>query len=348
MIFMLLRGTAQWRRAVGSAFGRRKTIYVGGRVAEYRALWSTAARAIGADFTSLSPDVWEVRSGDRRTRISNDLVQFDDPVVLDLAGDKSFCYNVASDLGVPTPEPRTFSRDELDRMWRRMPLDGRPYVVKPATGTGSGVGVSVDVRSRFGLANALALASVYSRRVIVERLVAAETVRLLFLDGVMIHAVRRRGVRVVGDGTSTIAGLLGRLEPRPVPIDRFVRETIAQQGRSLDDVVPAGTVLVARWLAADIRSSQELRTIYDEDVSHLVAPALVDEVAPVLAAVGSRFAGIDLLTNDLTRSLAESGGVFLEVNTTPGLHHHCSPSEPSASCVVAEIVLRRLLGIEAE
>lgn len=347
VILRLFSGLVWWRRAVSALLGRRKTIYVGDRVDEYRSLWSAAARAIGADFTPLAADVWEVRSGGRRTRISNDLVQFDDPVVLDLAGDKTFCYDLARNLGVPTPEPQTFGRGDLGTMLRQIPLDRGPYVVKPAKGTGSGVGVSVGVKSRLELASAMALASVHSRRVIVERLVAAETVRLLFLDGVMIHAVRRSGVRVEGDGTSTIATLVGRLEPRPVSIDRFVRETILQQGRLLDDVLPARAVIVVRWLPAEIESSQELRTIYDEDVTHLIGPALVDEVAPLLAALGSRFAGIDLLTNDPTRSLADSGGVFLEINTTPGLHHHCAPSESGAPCAVAERVLRRLLDLEA-
>jgi cyanophycin synthetase len=344
VILRLFVGLVWWRRAASALFGRRKTIYVGDRIDEYRGLWSSAAAAIGADFTDLAHDIWEVRSGERRTRISNDLVQFDDPVILDLAGDKSFCYEMARGLGVPTPDPQTFGRGELGRVLRQLPLDRGPYVVKPAKGTGSGVGVSVGVRSRFDLASALALASTHSRRVIVERLVAAETVRLLFLDGAMIHAVRRTGVRVEGDGSATIAELLGRSEPQPIAVDRFVRETLAQQSRTLDDVLPAGGTTVVRWLPADIDSSRERRTIYDEVVTHLVAPALVREVAPLMAALGSRFAGVDLLTNDPSRTLAESGGVFLEINTTPGMHHHCAIGE---RCTVAETVLGRLLGREA-
>jgi cyanophycin synthetase len=347
MILRFLTILVFWRRVMRTLLRRRRTIYVGDRVAEYRDLWSAAARAIDADFDTLAPGVWEVRSGTRRTRISNDLVQFDDPVVLDLAGDKSFCYELARSLGVPTPEPLTFGKGELARVIRRFPLDRGPYVVKPAKGTGSGVGVSVGVRSRVELANAVALASVHSQRVIVERLVAAETVRLLFLDGRMIHAVRRGGVRVETDGTTSIEQLLAGLTPRPVPIDAFVLETVRQQGRSMDDVPPAGDSLVVRWLPAEVGSSRELRTIYDEEVTNLVSPALVGEVIPLLAALGCRFVGVDLLTNDPTRTLAESGGVFLEINTTPGLHHHCTPSPDGVACDVAVTVLRQLLDRDA-
>jgi D-alanine-D-alanine ligase-like ATP-grasp enzyme len=347
MILRILTILVFWRRVMRRLSRRPRTIYVGDRVAEYRDLWSAAARAIGADFDMRAPAVWEVRSGPRRTRISNDLVQFDDPVVLDLAGDKSFCYGLACGLGVPIPEPRTFGRDELAGVIRRFPLDRGPYVVKPAKGTGSGVGVSVGVRSRLELANAVALAAVHSERVIIERLVAAETVRLLFLDGRMIHAVRRRGVRVETDGITSIEQLLARLIPRPVPVDALVRETLRQQARSVDDVPPAGESLVIRWLPAEISSSRELRTIYDEEVTELVSPVLVQEVTPLLDALGSGFAGVDLLTNDPTRTLAESGGVFLEINTTPGLHHHCAPSPDGVACDVAVAVLGRLLDRDA-
>ena len=73
----------------------------------------------------------------------------------------------------------------------------------------------------------------------------------------------------------------------------------------------------------------------------------MDEVASLLVALGSQFAGVDLLTNDPTRTLAESGGVFLEINTTPGLHHHCTPSADGVACDVAVTVLRRLLDRDA-
>ena len=42
----------------------------------------------------------------------------------------------------------------------------------------------------------------------------------------------------------------------------------------------------------------------------------------VVRAVGSSFAGVDVVTVDPTRPLRDSGGVFLEINTTPGIHHH--------------------------
>ena len=344
MLLALLAGLARGRRVLRELSGRGRQVYVGGRVNEYLAMWMAAALAIGAELTPISDDAWEIRSAEHRTRIVNDRVQLDDPVVLALAGDKSYCDRVAEELGIPTASPRTYRHADLERVIRTVSLRDGPLVVKPAKGTGAGAGVSVDVRSRLGLAIGLAVASTYSRTIIVERLVAAETVRLLYLDGRMIHAVRRTGVRVVGDGTSTIADLLRVAGPggTPVPVDRFVRETLRQGGRSPDEVPPAGVSVVARWLPHGTSRTDELRTAYDEDVTDQVGEALESEIGRLVAAVGTRFAAVDLLTNDPTRPLAETGGVFLEVNTTPGLHHHCAAVQ-AGPCPTAVAVLRRLL-----
>ena len=88
MIIRFLRGLAWGRRAGNAVLGLQRTIYVGDRTLEYRAMWRAAVLAIGGDLNAISADVYEVTLGDRHTRIANDLVQFDDPVVLQLAGDK--------------------------------------------------------------------------------------------------------------------------------------------------------------------------------------------------------------------------------------------------------------------
>jgi cyanophycin synthetase len=58
--------------------------------------------------------------------------------------------------------------------------------------------------------------------------------------------------------------------------------------------------------------------------------------------VGLRFAGIDVIAPEAARSLAE-GGVVLEVNCTPGIHHHYAVADPDAASRVAVPVLEHLL-----
>ncbi len=55
--------------------------------------------------------------------------------------------------------------------------------------------------------------------------------------------------------------------------------------------------------------------------------------------LGVRFAGIDLMCSDISVPMSESGGVFNEINTTPGIHHHYLVAEPEKAVPVAELVL---------
>lgn len=328
-------------RQLSSAGGmRRRTRYVWQRIDEHRACWEAAALAVGADFVALSDRVWEVRRGERRTRIANDLLQLDDPVVLEIAGDKELCYRLAETVGVRTPDHIVLDRDQLEEAWRHVEADGHPFVVKPARGTSAGIGVTLAVRTRAELVAAFATAAVRSRRIILERMLAGESCRLLFLDGEMIHAVRRRGVTLVPDGHSSVETLLANAGLAHLSHDQMTSASLAAQDLTPASVPPSGTRFVARGLPPSEARRDEVRTVYDEVITDQLSPELVAEAARVVAAVGSQWAGVDIVTTDPGRPLSECGAV-VELNTTPGILHHCGPGP--GSCPVAVRVLERLL-----
>lgn len=320
--------------------GHKRTTYVDERIAQYRGLWRNAAHELSAAFEPIREDIWEMRKGARKTRISNYLVQIDDPVILRLAGDKPYCCAVARRLGIPVAPHRLFRLQGLDNAWRFMVASGGSFVIKPASRSSSGLGITMHVRTQRELETAAALASLYSDELMVEAMVPAESCRLLYLDGELIHAVRRRGARVMGDGRSSIGELLARDGLQRLGADRASVCTLEAQGLSLESRPDAGKELVVRYLPASERVTRELRTVYNECITDLVCPALARSFIPLVREVGTRFAGIDVLTNDPAVPLAESGGVFLELNTTPGLHHHYIDGEGPA---VATRVLRYLL-----
>ncbi len=321
---------------------RRRTTYVHERVQEYRGYWSAAASRLGADLIDVSDQIWEVRRGSVATRVFNDLVALDDPVVLALAGDKALCYRLAAERGIPIPRYRLLPAADLRGAWDWISSLGRPVVVKPRRNTSSGIGVTVGVRSRRDLVRAAARARLRGREMLVEARVGGETSRLLFVGGEMVHAVRRRGVAVVGDGRRTIRQLLAADGLAAIADDRVTRLTLAAQGYSDDHIPEAGRRVVARALPAREQTTSELRTVYDEEITNQVSASLAREVGALVDAIGSEFAGVDVVTDDPGRTLAESGGALLEVNTTPGIHHHCALSRES-TCHVAELVLERAL-----
>ncbi len=331
-----------WRllRYARSACGIRSTTYVEERTAEYLAYWQQAARALSATLSPVCDGVWEVRRGERRCRIANHLVPIDDPVTLRVAGNKPYCSQRARELGIPVPACRPFTLERIEDACAFLSALGTACVVKPASRSSSGMGISLMVRTRRQLASAAALASLYGDDLLIEAMVPAESCRLLYLDGKLIHAVRRRGVRMVGDGRSTIEHLLAARGLRHLAGDKATAVTLDAQGLCIQSRPRAGAELVVRYLPAGERVVREHRTVYDETITDRVCPQLAHSLAAVVRDIGSRLAGVDVLTNDPGVPLERSGGVFLELNTTPGLHHHYTDAGTDAPAVQ---VLRYLL-----
>lgn len=327
-------------RSAASSLGLNRTVYVSERTKEYRRYWEEAATLAGADFRVLADGIWEISRDGVRTRIAGHFVGLDDPVTLKIAGDKLLSYTLATRAGVPVPPHQPFTLETLDSARAFYGRHGGPVVVKPTAGSSSGLGVTTQLDSLGGIENAALLASLFCPQLLIESMIPAESVRLLFLDGQLVHAVRRRGVRVTGDGRKSVRTLLDDVG---APSDRATLLTLAAQDMTLEHVPGAGEELVARCLPADTAGSRELRTIYNETITPLVAPALVEQASRVVRALGSRFAGVDLMTNDPTRPLEATGGAFLEINTTPGLHHHYQDAEELRTHPVAMAVLDALL-----
>ena len=340
--FRIRRYAARIGRRVRAMLPGQRTTYVTERVPEYRRYWSDAAAALGATFDEIMPGVWSVSRAERQTTIANYVTQCDDPVILQLAGDKPYGYQLASEVGVRVPAHVVVDLNDLERAFAFMEGAGGAVVVKPATGTSSGLGISTGVRTRRQLAGALALASLFDQRILVEQMVLGESYRILFLEGCAIDAVRRRGVRARGDGRSRVADLLRGGGDGALVDDPYVRETLAAQGRGLDYVPPAGEDLLVRGLPRRARG-RELRTIYDESVLDRCSPELLRECAAVVRALGSELAGVDIITTDPSVPLRKSQGAFIEINTTPGIHHHYVRGATARSTPVAMTVLEYLL-----
>jgi cyanophycin synthetase len=308
------------RRQLRRALRIERTVYVEERVEEYRRYWEGAARKIGAEIHELGDHAWEVRRAGRHTRLSLSHVQLNDTVVNDLCSDKAFCYGVARAAGVPVPRSEKFTLDELGRAVAFLGTAAGPYVVKPARDTSAGIGVTTMVRTPRELEQAALLASAFCSSYIVEEMIAGESCRLLYVGGEFLHAVRRRGLRVAGDGRRTVEALV--TAAGAPPLDANALWTLAAQGLAPRTVPPPGADVLVRSLPAGVTQRRELRTVYDEDVTHLVCPALRQEIARVVSALESELAGVDVITRDPGRSLAETGGVLLELNPAPGIHHH--------------------------
>lgn len=336
------------KKNVAWHLGHRKTTYVWDRVSFYREIWRSTAERNALQFVPLTNDVWELRNSDDRcvARINNCYVELDDPVTLHIAADKALTYSLLSAAGLPVAPHTSFTLDSLHLLREFVQQHAGPFVVKPASGTGSGIGVTTHIDTYRRCVNAAALASLYCRGILVEQFVAGEVYRLLFVNNEFISGVRRTGLRIEGDGKSTVGELIAVRYSNLANIwqdDLDLRATTRTQGLTESTVLPAGKIVLIKSVTDAYRSNIEIRTVYTNDVTHNLSADIIEDAKRTSQILRSEFCGIDLILLDPEKSLRDGNGVIGEVNTTPGLHHHYKLPGADQRKDVADTVLRHIL-----
>jgi cyanophycin synthetase len=311
----------------------------------YARLWQEAAARAGGSCVPLGYEIHEIRRGTATIRVVDNCSPIDDPVTLKVALNKALVYKLLAQEGLPIPRHVVFTLRDIGKAVAFLDRARVACVVKPADGTAGGNGITTGIRTSAQLVRAAVAAVAYGHELLVEEQVAGSNYRLLYLDGVFLDAVLRNPPSVTGDGRSTIRQLLeaanaARLAQGPVlpqllvTIDMDMKNTLARQGLALKSMPPAGTVVPLKAVINQGIGNDNAR------VTHLVCDAVIRDGARAARAVGTRLSGIDVIATDPGVPLAESGGVILEVNATPGYHHHYTRDGVFS---VADHVLDKLL-----
>jgi D-alanine-D-alanine ligase-like ATP-grasp enzyme len=351
MYYELLRAVQHLRRGISRV--RTPAVRLDGqsRVEFYAQIWRSAAAAVGAEFVPLPNGFSDIRIAGRSTRVFENIVKIDDPLIVKLVRVKPFVHKQLSSNGISVAPFLEFTLNDVDSAIEFLISQQSPCVVKPASGDAAGNGVTTNVTNRRDLIRAAINGSLFSRELMIERQISGTEYRLLFLDGKLLDATRRRPPCVVGDGRSTIAQLIDAENERRkqlygsaaltrIQIDTDSRETIKRAGLSLSSVPKEGVEVTVKTTVNDNSAKDNV------SVRGLIGKALVDEVSKATQVLGIRLAGVDVITKDPGVSLRESGGVIIEVNSSPGLHHHYNVNNLHETTPVAIPILRCLLGLE--
>jgi cyanophycin synthetase len=328
-----------WRRVRTDRRHRRILLERAPRVADE--MWRDAAAELGAEVRELAPTLLEFRLDGRVARIRGQTTALADPVSTEVAENKPLALRILTEAGLPVPEHEvlTPAADPRTRV-------GPPRIVKPA-GSGGGAGVTGEVHDDAQLRRALVHAWKFAESAVVEQQAAGETYRALVLDGEVVDVLCRTRPRVTGDGRTTIEDLIFReyarrlREEGPAGLKHFAVDldclfTLQRAGRQIDSVLADGETVVIKT-ATNFNGPQETRTVHEP------VAGVAEAARAGAAALGVRLAGVDVVTADPARPLAETGGIVLEVNPVPGLTHHYNVAEPERATRVAVPILRALL-----
>ena len=243
-----------------------------------------------------------------------------------ISRDKDLTKSILEACGVPIPQGRAV--ENAQDAWEAAQDLGLPVVVKPVDGN-HGRGVFINLETQQEIEAAYSVAVDEGSGVLVERFIRGNEHRLLIVNGKLAAAAKGQEALVTGDGIHSIEDLIalqinsdprrGRGEEQPlnpVRIDSAARLELKRQGFEAESIAPLGCEVL-------IQRNGNVAFDCTDDVHPDVAA-----IAAIAAkAVGLDVAGIDLVTEDISRPLSETGGAIVEVNAGPGLLMHLKPAE---------------------
>ena len=258
-----------------------------------------------------------------------------------IAQDKDWTRQLLETVGVPVPQGRVVvSREDA---WVAAQEIGLPVVVKPQFGS-QGNGVSINLHSEQQVLDAFDNANAFNCSVVTESFKEGADYRILVIGSKMVAASLREPAQIIGDGVSSVSQLVASVnkDPRraeshagvlsPIPLDPISLAVLASQGLALDSIPDKGAKVL-------IRKNANLSTGGTaKDVTDLVHPQVATLAISAARQLGLDISGVDIITSDISKPLAETNGAVVEVNAGPGLRMHLEPSEGQGRPVGKAIV----------
>jgi len=262
-------------------------------------------------------------------------------IAVDIACNKELTKKMLEDAAIPVPSGSLVLDEEgLDLAIRKI---GYPIVIKPLDGN-HGKGASINVNDFETAVVGLTHAQQYSRKVIVEKYITGFDFRVLVINHKMVAAARRVPAHVVGDGELNIQQLIDKENTDPrrgyghenvlteIDVDKDTNELLDKLNYTLETIPHKGEIVY-------LKSTANLSTGGTSiDVTDMIHPENVQMAERVSRIIGLDVCGIDIMAENLTQPLKESGGAILEVNAAPGFRMHLAPSEGLPRNVAAPVV----------
>ncbi len=306
------------------------------KIADLRCLGPSTACIVDAAVERKTPfirltegNLVQLGYGSKQRRIWTAETDRTSAIAESISSDKDLTKRLLTQCGIPVPEGQIVKT--ADEAWEAAQDIGLPVVVKPLDGN-RGWGVSLDVNTEEGVRTAWTAAEKEGSEVLIERYVRGDEHRVLVVGDRVVAATRGETAFITGDGTSTVEQLIDsqiNTDPRRgiaegFPLDLIRLHTprgemslleIQRQGLKPDSVPEKGRIVV-------VQRNGNL----NNDVTDLVHPEVAAVATLAARVIGLDIAGIDIVTQDISRPLEETKGAIIEVNAGPGLLMHVKPA----------------------
>lgn len=248
----------------------------------------------------------------------------------DIGKEKDICKNVLMEHEFPVP--RGYIAYSLEDALEIAEDIGYPVVLKPDRGH-HGEGVEVNLRNKDEVKEAYKIAREHSKYILVENYLEGDDYRVLVIGNNVVAVSRRIPAHVIGNGTSSVEELVELTNQDPargeghngllteLSLDEEELVCLKRQGITPKYVPKENEVIYLRNVAnLSTGGTAEDRT----DELHPELKRVLEKVSKV---IGMDVMGIDVIAEDITKSPNEMNWGIIEVNASPGLRMHLSPTK---------------------
>ncbi|KAB3530230.1 cyanophycin synthetase [Alkaliphilus serpentinus] len=250
-------------------------------------------------------------------------------ISVDAACDKELTKGLLEIFNIPVPRGRAVTT--LTDAIKVAEELSYPVVVKPNNGN-QGKGVSTNLKSSEEVEKAYHLASLYGDQIMVEDYIKGKHYRGIVVDGKLVAVAERIVAHVVGNGLNTIKELIDIENQNPL--------------RGEDHEKPLTKIKMDEAMALFLEKYQidlhsiprENEVVYLRETANLstggIAIDVTDEIHPenvklftkAVEIIGLDIAGVDVVAQDISMNIRETGGGIIELNACPGIRMHHYPS----------------------
>ncbi|MBL7777958.1 MAG: cyanophycin synthetase [Chitinophagales bacterium] len=268
--------------------------------------------------------------GKNQRRIQATVASTTSNIAVEIACDKEDTKNLLSAAEIPVPRGYVvYDEEDLQNTINKI---GFPVITKPLDGN-HGKGVTTNLRTIEDAIRGLEAAKKYSRAVICEKYITGRDHRVLVINYKFVAAALRTPAAVIGDGKHTIQQLIDIVNSDPrrgyghekvltaIKVDDQTENILQKNNYTLETVLTMGEEL---WLKPTANLSTGGTAT---DVTDLVHPSNVFMCERIARIIGLDICGIDIMADNLSEPIAETGGAILEVNAAPGFRMHLDPTD---------------------
>lgn len=272
-------------------------------------------------FCHLGKGIYQLGWGGFKHISDRSSTELDSAIGAKLSSNKLITANILRQAGLPVPFhlPATTLEQALEESKKI----GFPLVVKPAD-RDRGEGVSVGVENDQTLTEGFEFASKFSKNILIERQVPGVCHRILIANKSHIYTVARLPKSIIGDGIRTVFELCQaetsnenrkplHLRRKPFIFDMLTEETLKKQGVAYDTIPDPEQSVYVRPIET---------TLWGGTPKLLMHEVHADNVKVAIEAaqiMGLNIAGVDLISEDISKPWWENGAVINEINYAPFL-----------------------------